>query len=296
MTPTTPNSTSIMFLLSPPFTDTMLIQLAKPFVTGLAVVAMENDPQYEEHIAYTASRFDDQVRLAIAMHYMITIFAAEHTYLGFIIYYRLGSYVWKFIRFVWEIIQIIADPSHPMATNDCPWNWQREIVVVNGGSSGIGALIANQLADYDIQIVILDVKPPERTTLQLRNVSFYQTNATPSVTDISNLAWTIRQEVGYPTVLVNNIGGTGFSKPIFEESEAAIRATFDANTTALLWVKELVPHMVRQNHGHVVTVASFETQASSAGYNCTKAATLAFHEGLKQELKHRYKASRVRTT
>jgi hypothetical protein len=44
-----------------------------------------------------------------------------------------------------------------------------------------------------------------------------------------------------------------------------------------------------------VTVASFETQTSSSiGYNCTKATTLAFHEGLKQGLKDRYKAYGVR--
>jgi pyruvate carboxylase len=56
-----------------------------------------------------------------------------------------------------------------------------------------------------------------------------KTDATPSSKNITKLAWMIRQEVGYPTVLINSIGGTGSSKPILDESESAIRATCDTN-------------------------------------------------------------------
>lgn len=64
-------------------------------------------------------------------------------------------------------------------------------------------------------------------------------------------------------------------------------------------VREFLPAMVKQNHGHIVAVASmasFVTQGKNVSYVCTKAAALAFHEGLAQELKHRYNAPRVRTT
>ncbi|KAL1967658.1 hypothetical protein VTN77DRAFT_2915 [Rasamsonia byssochlamydoides] len=57
--------------------------------------------------------------------------------------------------------------------------------------------------------------------------------------------------------------------------------------------------MIKRNHGHVVTiasVASFAVLAGNVDYSCTKAAALAFHEGLTQELRHRYHADRVRTT
>jgi all-trans-retinol dehydrogenase (NAD+) len=56
--------------------------------------------------------------------------------------------------------------------------------------------------------------------------------------------------------------------------------------------------MVESDHGHVVSVASmasFVTVASVVDYGCSKAAALSFHEGLTQELKHRYNAPRVRT-
>jgi short-subunit dehydrogenase len=64
-------------------------------------------------------------------------------------------------------------------------------------------------------------------------------------------------------------------------------------------VKEFLPAMVKQNHGHIVTLASMASYSVHAGnvdYACSKASALAFHEGLAQEIKSRYKAPKVRTT
>lgn len=57
--------------------------------------------------------------------------------------------------------------------------------------------------------------------------------------------------------------------------------------------------MVEKNHGHVVTIASmssFVVPAQIVDYACTKAAAIAFNEGLASELKWRYKAPKVKTT
>nr|GFD54627.1 hypothetical protein [Tanacetum cinerariifolium] len=42
--------------------------------------------------------------------------------------------------------------------------------------------------------------------------------------------------------------------------------------------------------------ASFVALAGAVDYSATKAALLAFHEGLTQELKHRYKCPQIKTT
>lgn len=39
------------------------------------------------------------------------------------------------------------------------WNWEKELVLVTGGSSGIGASVARQLANKGINVVVLDVQP-----------------------------------------------------------------------------------------------------------------------------------------
>lgn len=82
-------------------------------------------------------------------------------------------------------------------------------------------------------------------------------------------------------------------------SEASIRRIFSVNIIApILLTKQFLPSMVKQNHGHIVNVASqasFATQATNVDYGATKAGVLSFHEGLAQELRHLYKAPRVRT-
>jgi all-trans-retinol dehydrogenase (NAD+) len=45
-------------------------------------------------------------------------------------------------------------------TNDV-FNWEKEIVVVTGGSDGIGALVVQMLAQKGIKIVVLDIQKPK---------------------------------------------------------------------------------------------------------------------------------------
>jgi all-trans-retinol dehydrogenase (NAD+) len=57
--------------------------------------------------------------------------------------------------------------------------------------------------------------------------------------------------------------------------------------------------MTKKNHGHIVTIAStgsFYSQAQNVSYACSKAAAMAFHEGLGQELRARFDAPRIRTS
>lgn len=57
--------------------------------------------------------------------------------------------------------------------------------------------------------------------------------------------------------------------------------------------------MARNDKGHIIglaSLASFFTIGEVTDYAATKSAVLAFHEGLSQELKHRYKAPNVHST
>ncbi|KIN06817.1 hypothetical protein OIDMADRAFT_107737 [Oidiodendron maius Zn] len=164
-------------------------------------------------------------------------------------------------------------------TIDNTWDWTKEIVIITGGCSGIGALMVQRFAEKNIQVISLDVTPPPTPGLEVANH--------------------IRKTHGEPTVLINN-AGIGTNKTILDETESELRRVFDVNIIAhFTLVKEFVPSMVRRNHGHVVTIASmasFLVHAQNVDYTCTKASALAFHEGLAQELKSRYNASKVRTS
>lgn len=176
------------------------------------------------------------------------------------------------------------------------WDWSKEIILITGGSSGMGRLMAEEFAARKIKVVILDINPPKDALPP--GVFFYQTDVT-STEAIRKSAEQLRKDVGEPTVLINN-AGLGIGKSILTESEAEVRRTFEVNLMALFWVtREFLPYMVEHNHGHIVTMASlasFVVIAGSVDYSCSKAGALAFHEGLREELKHRYNARRIRTT
>ncbi|CAI7598488.1 unnamed protein product [Penicillium pancosmium] len=182
------------------------------------------------------------------------------------------------------------------ATKDA-WDWDKEIVVVTGGSSGIGAAIVKLFAEQGIKTIGLDLCRPHPDA-ETENAFFYQVDLT-NVEHINRVADRIRSEHGNPTVLINN-AGIQWNKPILELPRDSIHATFEVNIISnFLLVKEFLPAMVSNNHGHVVTVASlasFTTRAVNVDYACTKSAALAFHEGLGQELRHIYRSPGVRTT
>lgn len=175
------------------------------------------------------------------------------------------------------------------------YNWSREVVVLTGGSGGIGRRIADRLGSRGVKVAVLDIQPP--SGMLPSSVRFYQCDIT-SPEAISATAASIRTTLGAPTVLINNAGilpGT----TLLGGTERQTRQIFEVNTLAHYWLaREFVPHMVEANHGLVATVASlagYLTTPNLVDYSASKAAAVSFHEGLAAELVTRYNAPRVRS-
>ncbi|KAL9946105.1 hypothetical protein D7B24_006006 [Verticillium nonalfalfae] len=175
------------------------------------------------------------------------------------------------------------------------YDWRREIVLVTGGAGGIGGHIVRLFAERGTQVVVLDIQPMSFSAGP--NVTYVQCDLT-STAAVRAAADEVRRRVGDPTVLINN-AGVARGKTVLEASERDIRFTFDVNALAHYWTTQaFLPAMVRANHGTIVTVASFAAflaVPNMVDYGASKAAAMAFHEGLTAELTTRYKAPRVRT-
>ncbi len=115
---------------------------------------------------------------------------------------------------------------------------------------------------------------------------------------VSNAAASVRSTLGHPTILINNAGIANEST-ILKSTDTSVERIFAVNTLShFRLVREFLPSMVTANHGTVVTVASCAavlTAPRIVDYSCTKAAALAFHEGLAGELVTQYDAPKVRT-
>lgn len=99
-------------------------------------------------------------------------------------------------------------------------------------------------------------------------------------------------------MIINN-AGVARGKTLLDATPGDIRFTFDVNSLAHFWTtRAFLPHMISANHGMIVTVSSFAswlTIPNMIDYGASKAAALAFHEGLTAELTTRYNAPKVRT-
>ncbi|KAF1979915.1 NAD(P)-binding protein [Bimuria novae-zelandiae CBS 107.79] len=175
------------------------------------------------------------------------------------------------------------------------WDWKKEVVVVTGGADGIGKRIVLLLAEKGIKVAVLDVQ--QLTYEAPPSVHYFHCDlaSKPSILSASSA---LRTALGAPTVLINN-AGCARGKTILNATEADLRLTFNVNTLAHYFLaQQFLPSMIAANHGMLVTVASlagYITAPSMVDYCASKAAAIAFHEGLAVELVTRYRAPKVRT-
>jgi len=174
-------------------------------------------------------------------------------------------------------------------------DWGEEIVLITGGASGIGELLANTLAVRNVTVVVLDVEP---IVTENFNINYYKCDVT-RLEEVEEVAKKIIEEIGHPTILVNNAGVVQ-GKLILDLSPEDIRQTFDVNTLAHFWtLKVFLPEMIKNKSGHIVSVASIAGLfgvAQMTDYNASKAAVISLHESLRYELDKRYHAPQIRTS
>jgi short-subunit dehydrogenase len=131
-----------------------------------------------------------------------------------------------------------------------------------------------------------------------KSVFYYQCDIT-SRDAVHQAGEAIRSDLGSPSILINNAGiGTGSN--ILDVAPEQLNNIFQVNLLSHWYtVQEFLPGMIAKKKGHVMStasLASFVSLAGSVDYSCTKAALVAFHEGLIQELKHRYQCPQIKTS
>ncbi|KAJ4171273.1 hypothetical protein NW754_015036 [Fusarium falciforme] len=175
------------------------------------------------------------------------------------------------------------------------FDWKREIILVTGGSGGIGGATVQKLASRGTKIVVVDVLP--LTYKAPSNVHYYKCDLT-NYEQLQITAGKIREEAGDPTVIVAN-AGVCRGKPVLAATKRDIEL-FVPPIPRLIWtIETFLPALVARNHGHLLIVASQTGHMATAGatdYSASKAAAITIYEGVHSEIKHVHKATAVRVS
>lgn len=167
-----------------------------------------------------------------------------------------------------------------------------EIVLITGAGHGIGRLTAYEFAKLNTKLVLWDINKNgiEETAAKCRKLG---AQVHPFVVDCSqreeiySAAKKVKEEVGDVSILVNN-AGVVYTADLFATQDPQIEKTFEVNVLAHFWTtKAFLPAMMKNNHGHVVTVASAAGHTVVPfllAYCSSKFAAVGFHRALTDEL------------
>ena len=130
------------------------------------------------------------------------------------------------------------------------------------------------------------------------NIHFFECDIT-SPEAVKETAAAIKSMLGAPSILCNN-AGIAHAHSILESKPEYLRKLFDVNVIShFSLIQAFLPDMIASKKGHIVTIASMASFVTAAGlvdYCASKAGALALHEGLGQELKHRFSAPEIKTS
>lgn len=172
-------------------------------------------------------------------------------------------------------------------------NFKNKVVLITGGSSGIGRASAEQFAKNGATLILVarNQTKLDQTANDLKkfNVPILTFECDVSKkSQVEKMAKTILNKFDSVDVLVNNAGFAIYgsvSKLSIEEIESQMATNYFG---MIYCVKNFLPSMISKKSGHIVNVASVAGSFGLPGiasYCASKFAMLGFSEGLKHELK-----------
>jgi 2-dehydro-3-deoxy-L-rhamnonate dehydrogenase (NAD+) len=147
--------------------------------------------------------------------------------------------------------------------------------VVTGGLSGIGEAVVRRIESEGGKVAIWDKNGGIKTNIADFN-------------SVMSAAEQTLKQIGGIDILVNSAGITGPTVPVTEFSVEGWEQTIAINLTGtFLTNKAVVPHMIAQNYGRIVNIASIagkEGNPNASAYSASKAGVIGFTKSLAKEL------------
>ena len=163
--------------------------------------------------------------------------------------------------------------------------------IITGGAQGFGFAISKRLIQSGAKVIIWDIdeataKKAEKE-ISSKNFSYQIVD----VTDFDKIAKAIKdleKDFGKIDIFVNNAGMTGMNAKVWEYPIAEWKKVIELDlNSAFYCCKAIVPHMIKNNYGRIVNIASIagkEGNPNASAYSSAKAGVIGLTKSLGKEL------------
>ncbi|PGH30622.1 hypothetical protein GX50_06616 [[Emmonsia] crescens] len=178
-----------------------------------------------------------------------------------------------------------------------------EVVVVAGGASGLGLLVAEIYGMRGVDVAVLDVQDVGvagegewngngngvEEWEEIHSVRYFRCDV-GNLAEVERVRERIQKELGTPTIVINCIAAPINGMPITSLSPTSISRTIHANLFSCFnTLQQFLPGMLSSPTGGTIvtlsSVCSYLTPAGLSDYTATKAAITAVHKTVEAELR-----------
>ena len=167
---------------------------------------------------------------------------------------------------------------------------KNRVAIITGGAQGFGLAISKRIIQSGGKVVIWDIDENAVETalkeINSNDLSFKKVDVT-NFEEIEKALLETENKLGKIDLFVNNAGITGMNAKVWdyplEEWKKVIE--LDLNST-FYCCKAVVPHMIKNNYGRIVNIASIagkEGNPNASAYSASKAAVIGLTKSLGKE-------------
>ena len=165
------------------------------------------------------------------------------------------------------------------------------VAIITGGAQGFGLAISKRIIQSGGKVVIWDIDENAIKSaldeVNSENLSFKKVDVTNFV-EIEKALLETEKELGKIDIFVNNAGITGMNAKVWDYPLDEWKKVIELDLNSTFYCcKAVVPHMIKNNYGRIVNIASVagkEGNPNASAYSTAKAGVIGFTKSLGKEL------------
>ena len=182
------------------------------------------------------------------------------------------------------------------------YNLTNKVAIVTGGAQGFGLAITKRIIQSGGKVVIWDIDKDEaeKAKKEINSENFsYQIVDVTDFKIVKKSVDELEEKLGQIDIFVNNAGMTGMNAKVWDYPLDEWQKVIELNLNSTFYCcKAIVPHMIKNNYGRIVNIASVsgkDGNAKASAYSSSKAGVIALTKSLGKELANKNIAVNVVT-